>query len=148
MFWVAQGSPSSFGCFDIRWAATILQSKQRHACAGAACIGILNTEDGTCTPLPPWCRRSGPRKTIYLDPPKGAQSCFPAVYCTQSFLLLHLCTGTRSPRKHLPQSLSGALSCSQRCSATTSNSACPSLHLRKWRRFVRNGRVWGKSISA
>ncbi|CAK0785553.1 hypothetical protein CVIRNUC_008763 [Coccomyxa viridis] len=37
--------------------------------SGASCIGILNTEDGTCTPLPPWCRRSGPRKTIYLDPP-------------------------------------------------------------------------------
>lgn len=31
-------------------------------------MGIYNSMDGTCTPLPPWARRSGPRKTIYYDP--------------------------------------------------------------------------------
>ena len=56
--------------------------------AGAGCIGIQNTEDGTCTPLPPWCRRSGPRKTIYLDPPK-VQSCSLLASTLQCLLSMH-----------------------------------------------------------
>ncbi|BDA48396.1 ATP-dependent 6-phosphofructokinase 5, chloroplastic [Coccomyxa sp. Obi] len=36
--------------------------------SGAGCVGIYNSMDGTCMPLPPWARRAGPRKTIYHDP--------------------------------------------------------------------------------
>ncbi|CAL8463718.1 g3252 [Coccomyxa elongata] len=36
--------------------------------SGAGCVGIYNSVDGTCMPLPPWARRAGPRKTIYHDP--------------------------------------------------------------------------------
>lgn len=56
--------------------------------AGAGCIGIQNTEDGTCTPLPPWCRRSGPRKTIYLDPLK-VHSCSLLAFTMQCGLTMH-----------------------------------------------------------
>ena len=31
-------------------------------------MGIYNSVDGTCMPIPDWARRSGPRRTIYYDP--------------------------------------------------------------------------------
>ena len=79
------GCPSQNNVQQERDSNASSESKQQRACAGAACIGILNTEDGTCTPLPPWCRRSGPRKTIYLDPPKvpeaAPQQCIASSAC-------------------------------------------------------------------
>ena len=31
-------------------------------------MGLYNSVDQTCMPLPDWARRSGPRRTIYYDP--------------------------------------------------------------------------------
>ena len=33
--------------------------------AGSSCNGgLYNSEEGTCVPIAPWARRSGPRRTI------------------------------------------------------------------------------------
>ena len=56
--------------------------------AGAGCVGIYNSVDGTCMPIPDWARRSGPRRTIYHDPRQVWQLADASAMATYSNTLL------------------------------------------------------------